>query len=266
MKQRIITGVLAGGAFVALLVLGGYWFFGLVLLLAVIGYGEYIRMNSLQSYPFTRLVGLTGTIALTIPWETGRFRFEPRLEALIWLVVFLLLAATVVSKNRLTIDQAALVIAGVLYMGFGFHYMVSTRLLEADGLFWTLLVFFCIWASDAGAYFAGVAFGKTLMWPAISPKKTIEGAAGGLVLAVAVAVAFHLYDPAVLELWRALLLGAVIAVVGQMGDLIQSAYKRVKGIKDTGTILPGHGGVLDRVDSWLIVFPFLHLLSMIPQV
>jgi phosphatidate cytidylyltransferase len=265
LKQRIITGVLAGGAFVALLVLGGYWFLGLVLLLAVIGYDEYIRMNDLRKMPVTRFFGLAATICLVIPWETGRIGFGLPVEAFIWLIMFVLLSVTVISKNKLTIDQAAVVFVGIIYLGFGFHYMISTRWMEPNGLFWTLLIFLCIWASDAGAYFAGVAFGKTPMWPAISPKKTIEGALGGLVLAVAVAVAFSLYDPNVLELWRAVLLGAVAAIVGQMGDLIQSAYKRVKGIKDTGTILPGHGGVLDRVDSWLIVFPFLHLVSMIPQ-
>ena len=79
------------------------------------------------------------------------------------------------------------------------------------------------------------------------------------------ALGFAWYAPDLLSVWKALLLGFVIAVVGQVGDLIQSAYKRVKGIKDTGTLLPGHGGVLDRMDSWLIVFPFIYLLDLIPN-
>lgn len=265
MKQRIVTGVLAGGAFVALLVLGGYWFLGVVVLMAIIGWDEFVRMNGLESKAFTRYFGMAATVALTVPWGTGRIGFELSTEAWVWLLMFVFMTITVISKNKLTIDHAAIVFIGTVYLGFGFHYMISTRWLEPDGLFWTLLIFLCIWASDAGAYFAGVAFGKTLLWPTISPKKTIEGALGGLLLSMAVAVAFSLFNPDVLELWRALSLGAIIAVVGQMGDLIQSAYKRVKGIKDTGAILPGHGGVLDRVDSWLIVFPFLHLVAMIPH-
>ncbi len=88
------------------------------------------------------------------------------------------------------------------------------------------------------------------------PNKSIEGSIGGIVLAVIVALAFAFFQPHLISLSRALQLGAVIAIVGQLGDLMQSAYKRVKGIKDTGTVLPGHGGVLDRVDSWLIVFSF----------
>lgn len=264
MKQRIITGVLAGGVFIAMLALGGYWFLGLVLLMAIVGYDEFIRMNGLQERLFTRFFGMAATVVLVIPWQTDRIGFGLPIGSLIWLILFVLLAVTVVSKNKVTIDHAAVVFAGIIYIGFGFHYMVSSRWIEMDGLFWSLLAFLCIWASDAGAYFAGVAFGKTPMWPTISPKKTIEGALGGVLLAVIVALAFHFFAPDTLHLGRAVGIGLLAAAVGQMGDLIQSAYKRVKGIKDTGTILPGHGGILDRVDSWLIVFPFLCLVSLIP--
>jgi phosphatidate cytidylyltransferase len=143
---------------------------------------------------------------------------------------------------------------------------METRLLEAHGLYWTSLVLICIWAADSGAYFAGMSFGKHLLWPAISPKKTYEGAAGGIILAVVAALVFANAQPALLTISEAIILGVVIAIVGQLGDFIQSAYKRTKGIKDTGTLLPGHGGALDRVDSWLIVFPFVHFLGFIPHV
>ncbi len=142
--------------------------------------------------------------------------------------------------------------------------MIAARLAE-HGLFWTIVVFVCIWASDSGAYFVGSKLGKHPLWPQISPKKSIEGAIGGVVISMIVALGFAWYAPDLLGLGKALVLGFVIAVVGQVGDLIQSAYKRVKGIKDTGTLLPGHGGVLDRMDSWLIVFPFIHLLGILPH-
>lgn len=264
LKQRILTGVVAGAVFITLLVLGGYWFFGLVAVLAVVGYDEYMRMIGLKEHTATRMLGLIGLLLVTIPWGTERIGFSLPIGAVIWLLLFLLLSVTVVSKNRLTIDHIALLFMGIIYMGAGFHYMIATRWMEPNGLFWTLLIFLCIWATDSGAYFAGNWFGKHPLWPAISPKKTVEGSVGGLVLAIVVAVAFSFYRPDLLGLANAILLGLVIALVGQMGDLIQSAYKRVKGIKDTGAILPGHGGVLDRVDSWLIVFPLVNLLSMIP--
>lgn len=263
MKQRILTGVIAGAVFIGLLVMGGYWYMGLVLLLAVVGYDEYLRMIDMKKNTFTRFIGFLGVIGLSVPW--GHWDFTLNVESFVWLLLLAVLAITVMSKNKITIDHAALIFVGVLYLGFGFHYMISTRWMEPHGLYWTLLIFLCIWATDSGAYFSGNFLGKTLLWPSISPKKTMEGAVGGILLSVGVAVAFALYKPELLGIWRAVGLGVLIAVIGQLGDFIQSAYKRVKGIKDTGAILPGHGGVLDRVDSWLIVFPFLHLLSLIPH-
>lgn len=263
MKQRIITGVIAGAAFIALLVLGGAWFEWLVFALAVIGFDEYRRMNGLHLGSVATIAGFVGVALLTAPFSPLWDR--PDIGSFVWLVLFVLLAITVFTKNEVTIDQAGLLLLGVLYIGYGFHYMAATRLLEPDGLFWTLLIFVCIWATDSGAYFAGMAFGRNKLWPAISPNKTVEGALGGLVLSVVVAVVFSYYRTDALSIPQAVVLGGAIGVVGQLGDLMQSAYKRVKGIKDSGTLLPGHGGVLDRTDSWIIVFPFLHIIALIPQ-
>ncbi|GIP36847.1 phosphatidate cytidylyltransferase [Paenibacillus sp. J31TS4] len=261
MKTRLITGIVAGAVFLAFLYFGQYWFSALVLLLSVVGYDEYARMNKLRSKGILYLFGLVLLVLLVLPgiaWGPNNF------EAYTWLLLFLLLFLTVATQNKTTIDDISTMFTGVLYMGFGFHYMIASRMLD-NGLFWTLLTFVCIWASDSGAYFAGRLFGKRLLWPKISPKKTLEGLAGGILLSIAAALVFASLEPELLTYGYAVMLGATIAVIGTIGDLIQSAYKRVKGIKDTGTILPGHGGVLDRVDSWLIVFPFVHLMSLIPQ-
>ncbi|MDF2962583.1 MAG: phosphatidate cytidylyltransferase [Paenibacillus sp.] len=265
MKQRIVTGITAGLGFFILLCLGSYWFMGLILLLALIGYNEFVRMNGLQKHRATMWIGYAGVGGLAVPWPAAGSYSILSLEHLIWLFLFIMLCVTVISKNKVTIDDISMSFLGMVYIGIGFHYMIETRMIENGGLFWTLLVFFCIWATDSGAYFTGSAFGKHPLWPTISPKKSIEGAVGGIVISMAVAVCFSMVQPDMLSWRHALLLGLIIAIVGQMGDLIQSAYKRVKGIKDTGTLLPGHGGVLDRVDSWLIVFPVIHLLSLIPH-
>ncbi len=264
MKQRIVTGVIAGLVFVTFLVLGGYWYAGLILLLSVIGYDEYIRMNGYKEYKASSLIGMISLLLLAIPWQTADYSIPFDSGAVIWLTMLVLLSLTVLSKNRITIDHVSVMLLGAVYIGIGFHYMISTRLPE-DGLFWTILIFVCIWVTDSGAYFVGSLIGKHPLWPAISPKKSIEGAIGGVALSVLAALCFSWYSPELLSPLSAVGLGLVIAVVGQLGDLIQSAYKRVKGIKDTGKLLPGHGGVLDRVDSWLIVFPFIHWLGLIPH-
>ncbi|OPH61964.1 phosphatidate cytidylyltransferase [Paenibacillus ferrarius] len=264
MKQRIVTGVIAGFLFITLLVLGGYWYAGLIVLLSILGYREYMQMNGFTKHKLTGAVGLLALLYITIPWELTGVSLPLSSSAVVWLGMFLLLFITVASKNKITIDQVSVILLGVVYIGFGFYYMIAARLGE-HGLFWTILVFVCIWASDSGAYFVGSKLGKHLLWPQISPKKSIEGAVGGVVISMIVAFGFAWFASDLLGFGQALFLGFVIAVVGQVGDLIQSAYKRVKGIKDTGTLLPGHGGVLDRMDSWLIVFPFIYFLGMIPH-
>ncbi|TVY10624.1 phosphatidate cytidylyltransferase [Paenibacillus cremeus] len=261
MKQRIVTGVVAGLAFFVLLYLGSYWFAGLILLLSVIGFDEFLRMNHLKESKAIQVIGFVGVVLLTIQWKG--LAISPGF--LVWGLMFLLMAVTVISKNKVTVDHIAMAFLGIVYVGIGFHYMLETRWIAENGIYWTLLVFFCIWATDSGAYFTGSMIGKTPLWPTISPKKSVEGAIGGTVLSIVVALIFAYVRPELLSYSRAISIGLLIAVVGQMGDLIQSAYKRVKGIKDTGTLLPGHGGVLDRTDSWLIVFPFLHMLSLLPH-
>jgi phosphatidate cytidylyltransferase len=265
LKQRIITGVVAGAGFLTLLLLGSYWFAAMILLLAVIGYYEFVRMNRIPLTEAAAIIGLLGVVCLAFPFRLMGVDLLPSFEWIAWVLMFLLFTITVTTKNRVHIDQIALLFIGIIYIGLGFYYMNYTRLADPEhGVFWTILVFACIWASDSGAYFAGRAFGKHLLWPSISPKKTIEGAIGGSVLSIVVALCFAWFEPELVSFGRAVGLGLVIAIVGQMGDFIQSAYKRIRDIKDTGTILPGHGGVLDRCDSWLIVFPFVHLLGLMP--
>ncbi|WP_438432477.1 phosphatidate cytidylyltransferase [Gorillibacterium sp. sgz500922] len=271
MRTRIITGVLAGGAFIALLMVGGYAYAALIALMALIGYDEFIRMNKLGRTGAAALCGFAGLILFLLPaFDPGTgYLNTVTTERLVWFLVFALLAVTVLSKNRTTVDQAAYLFLGAVYLGIGYYYMIETRLSGEHGLFWTLFVFLAIWASDAGAYFTGSLIGKaklwtlTKLWPAISPNKTVEGALGGAILSVLVALGFHLARPEWISLGRAAALGVVIAVIGTLGDLMQSAYKRVKGVKDSGNLLPGHGGILDRTDSWLIVFPFLHLIGLL---
>jgi len=265
LKQRIVTGLIAGAVFILMLVLGGYWFSALILVMAAIGYDEFLRMNSLKTHRKTGWIGMSGVLLISLPWHLSEIWPYFGIDNFVWLFLFLFLAITVISKNKVTIDRAAMFFFGIVYIGFGFHYMTATRMsADGHGLFWTFLVFLCIWANDSGAYFTGTMFGKHPLWPTISPKKSIEGSIGGIMLSVVVALVFAWAKPQLLSVGHAVVLGVVVAVVGQLGDLMQSAYKRVKGIKDTGTILPGHGGILDRVDSWLIVFPAVHMLSLIP--
>lgn len=259
----MITGLIAGSVFVLLTIVGGWFFYGLLVLLALIGYSEYTKMNGLSWKHPASLIGFAGVLVLLIPWNEMDIK-QPDGIHILWFLLFLLLTVTVLTKNKLTIDGAALLLLGALYVGYGFYAMFEVRNAGTHGLLATFLAFGSIWASDIGAYFFGKAFGKNKLWPSISPNKTIEGSLGGVLLSLLVAVLFALIYPDVISISRAICIGLIAAVAGQLGDLIQSAYKRIRGIKDTGSILPGHGGVLDRCDSWLIVFPFLIMTQQLP--
>jgi phosphatidate cytidylyltransferase len=147
----------------------------------------------------------------------------------------------------------AITALGVLYVGFTLSTIVSTRALPAGELF-VLFVAIVTWAADTGAYYAGTLWGKHLLAPSVSPKKTIEGVGGGLILAVGAALAACWFVPQ-LSLVDALILGLLLTVAGLFGDLWESMIKRRVGVKDSGSILPGHGGMLDRLDSLLFTAP-----------
>ncbi|MFC3746328.1 phosphatidate cytidylyltransferase [Paenibacillus sp. GCM10012306] len=265
MKQRLITGVVAGAIFLGLCLLGGWSYQLLLAGMALIGYYEFVKMTGSPAFGGTALLGYGAIAAFMIPWNLLGVTALLSWEQGIWLLLLLFLLVTVFTKNKMDIRITALLFAGIIYIGMGFSYMALARSSsDGYGLLWTFLLLFCIWGSDAGAYFVGKSFGKNKLWPAISPNKTVEGAVGGVLIAMLISIVFAIFVPDLLTLGRALLIGLSCAVLGQLGDLVQSAYKRVYGIKDSGSLLPGHGGILDRCDSWIIVFPFVHIVMLMP--
>lgn len=173
------------------------------------------------------------------------------LPAVVVLVVFGMLF-NLIQPNP--VERAALRIgygiAGPLYVG-GLFGLIARLFTYDYGGGWVLLAMICSFASDTGGYFAGRAFGRHPLYPKVSPKKTVEGSLGGLGAAIAGGVIAHFWFLPVLGLGHAFVLTAVATALGQMGDLCESLMKRSAGVKDSGTLLPGHGGILDRSDALL---------------
>ncbi len=265
MKERIITGLLAAILYLGFCLAGGYAYQAFLLAMALVGYYEFVTMTKAAPFGAPAVIGYISVAYMLFPWTLMDLTPPLSVDHMIWVVMLLLLSITVISKNRLDIKLMAMLFIGAFYVGMGFTYIADTRQApDGHGLFWTFMLLCSIWASDIGAYFTGKTLGRNKLWPSISPNKTIEGAIGGIFFAMVAAVVFSLVSPTLLPLWNALLIGLAAAVVGQMGDLIQSAYKRMYNIKDSGKLLPGHGGILDRCDSWLMVFPFVHILMLMP--
>lgn len=177
-----------------------------------------------------------------------------------FIAVILLLIHTVIVKNSFTFDDAAFAILGTLYVGMGFLYLIETREASLVYLVYALLV---VWFTDSGAYFTGRKFGKRKLWPEISPNKTIEGFIGGIVYAIVAALVFDFFVDMGHNIFIIIIVTIIASIFGQMGDLVESALKRHFNVKDSGKLLPGHGGVLDRFDSILFVMPLLHFLHFI---
>ena len=135
----------------------------------------------------------------------------------------------------------------------------SSSMTQFNGLL-LLAIFIFIWVNDTGAYLIGSRWGRTPLAPSISPKKSVEGSIGGLLLVLLSAVILRLLLFPELSWLRILLIATVVAVFGTIGDLFESSLKRQAGVKDSGKLIPGHGGILDRIDSLLLAVPAVYLL------
>lgn len=160
--------------------------------------------------------------------------------------------------------RLGLTLLGVLYLGFLTPHMVLLRSLP-DGWRWLLFTVFAAMGSDSGGYFTGRAIGRHPLMPAISPSKTREGVVGGVAGAMLVAWICRVAFFGSVGLGEALALGAAISVLAQLGDLCESALKRAFGAKDSGWIIPGHGGILDRLDSLLFPVVFAYYYAAVPR-
>lgn len=256
MKQRIITAVIGLLIFIPIILYGKVSFVITAHILATIGLYELIRMFA-KKYIFIQLI-----ISIPFLWfflYPGYIDSYERYDAII-VYLIVLFVMMVLTNNKFTFDDAARLVVSVLYIGTSFYFII---LLRETGIAYLLFVFFLVWTTDTGAYFAGRFLGKRKLWPAISPNKTIAGAVGGLLLAVIVAICFHLIYPLPFTFTYVVFIAIIISIVGQMGDLVASAMKRHYSIKDYGNLFPGHGGVLDRLDSILFVSLILFCLQFI---
>lgn len=226
---------------------------------SLIGLLEFNRMALLGERLAEQYLGSAAGCLLVIPLYLQRFDL-----LLLFLVVALLLLALLYLFRLGPLDQLIYSLGwqltGLLYLPLLLGHLVLLRQLP-DGRGWVFLVLFAIMACDSLAYFTGVTFGKHKLYPAVSPNKSIEGGLGGLVGAcLGVWLASVLFLPH-FTLGHVILVGLLLGVAGQVGDLFESLLKRACGVKDSGGIFPGHGGILDRLDSLLFAFPVAYYLA-----
>ncbi|MHB9953234.1 phosphatidate cytidylyltransferase [Ligilactobacillus murinus] len=262
MKQRVITAVIALIIFLPLLYLGGLPFDILVTLMGIVAMSEFLIMKKKLLVSFEAIVSFLLMLSILLPVFWAGFWTQDTLGGSFYLLALVMLVYTVISKNRFSFDDAGVLLLGGLYAGLGFRFMMLAR---AESLWMMLYALLIVWITDSGAYLIGRKIGKNKLAPHISPNKTWEGSIGGSLSTVVIVGAYLYFVQAAFpySFSTMLLWTLVFSVGGQLGDLIESAFKRHYGVKDSGKILPGHGGILDRFDSLLFVLPLMHFAGLI---
>lgn len=187
--------------------------------------------------------------------------FFKYMEFILSLIVlfFIMFFYELFSKKSKPINNLGAYFFNLIYIGTMFSSFILIRekatIDYEENFYITLSLFVGVWICDSAAYFVGSKFGKHKLFPRVSPKKSWEGAIAGLILAIGVFYVFGSFFYSLLSLRQSLVLGLIVGVIGQIGDLCESLIKRDSNIKDSSSIIPGHGGVLDRFDSLLFVFP-----------
>lgn len=262
MRQRVITAVVALIIFIPIIILGGVWVDIAAMALGVVAVSEVLIMKKRILVSAESIIAYLGVSVLILP-DTWTAILPAKVEQnfVFFLFVLMLLLLTVFSKNLFTFDDAGVIALGMLYVGMGFHYFILARAVSLTVLLYAL---FIVWSTDSGAYIFGRMFGKHKLAPRISPNKTWEGSIyGSIVATIICSIYIYFFPISGYSLLQMIIITILLSIAGQFGDLIESALKRYYGVKDSGKILPGHGGILDRFDSLLFVLPMLHLVGII---
>jgi phosphatidate cytidylyltransferase len=229
----------------------------LVVAAGMIGQYEFYRMAKARGTTPNMLLGIAAGVILIVEAYTPLFpgAYSYYLTAF----VLLLLSSRLFSAAPVdgAIEDVAVTMTGVFYVAFLFSYLVAVRMLP-NGKQWLVFLFFIIWASDIGAYSVGIPFGRHRLYEKISPKKSMEGLAGSAVAAAGMALLCRIWFIPSVGIVEAAGVAVLLALVGTVGDLAESMFKRAAGIKDSGGIIPGHGGMLDRMDSMMFAAPVLY--------
>lgn len=259
MKTRVISAV-AALALLAAVVYAGKTAIGLVVfLLAVIGIYEFFGALTKGGFRPAYPLGFISCLALLFPVLQGIGIDPEKAGAALFLLIVISFCLIIFSGGKYKVRDVSATLFGIAYVVFLFSFVTLTRNLE-NGSLYIWMIFIGAWATDTFAFFTGLAFGKRKILPRVSPKKTVEGSVGGVVGCIAAMLAFGAYAANLTgtPLYHFAILGGVCGVISQIGDWAASAVKREAGIKDYGNIMPGHGGVLDRVDSMLFVAPAVY--------
>ena len=259
--KRTISGIGFAVIMLAAFLTNKYVFGAVMLFSLIIMMREFLKMTCGKNYWFSQILSiLAGATLFSLIYLFKGFNFPGRLVILAFVPVFVLMINSLYVKDKSRFDKFSNLYAALIYIAVPWS-LLNFAVFNGEGEFngILLLCFFAIiWGTDVGAYLFGITLGQRYgkkLFPSISPKKSWIGFWGGIAMAVGVAVALHYAGLFCFDLIHCICIALLLAVTGVYGDLIESQWKRHYEVKDSGTIIPGHGGLLDRFDSALIAIP-----------
>lgn len=266
--KRTISGIGFAAIMLAAFLTNQYVFGAVMLFALVVMMWEFLRMTCGKEYRYSQILSiLSGATLFALVYCCKAFGFPGRLTILAFIPVFLLMINSLYVKDKSRFDKFANLYTAILYIAVPWS-VLNFAAFSADGAFSgkLLFCFFCIiWGSDVGAYLFGITLGQKYgkkLFPSISPKKSWIGFWGGMLMAIAVSVTLYLvgWFPnfsacEATNIFNYVAMAVLLHITGVYGDLIESQWKRHYNVKDSGNIIPGHGGLLDRFDSALIAIP-----------
>jgi phosphatidate cytidylyltransferase len=259
LKHRVVTAAVGVPLIILAIWFGDPWITLFIAAAALAGTYEFYHIANFDRREPLLYLGLLWTLALVL---SPHYRNPDLLPIIVTAAMLVSLICLLLRPSReKAFHKWAWTIAGALYVGWMLSYWLNLRGLE-DGRDWVYLAMLTTFANDTSAFFIGRARGKHKLAPAISPAKTWEGAIGGLVSAILAAIVIamvlrlisvQLGAPFAFRYWQIIILGFLVGLFAQLGDLVESLLKRKMGVKESGSLLPGHGGILDRFDSLIFV-------------
>ena len=282
--QRVAVGVVAIPLILLLCMVGGIFFFLFVAAASAVALREFYALAEAKGARPLGLLGLLAGLAVNLSFFLP-LSTRPPLLAVVLLVTVIVVSLRELFHNKGSpILNLSTTLLGVMYISLFFGTLIGIRQMFTPTIFpmaryyaaglsnpapadvvhrWggymTIAVFAIIWICDSAAFYVGVAWGKHKLFPRVSPQKSWEGAIAGFVFAILAAVAAKFLILPFLPIEGAILIGAIVGTIGQLGDLTESLLKRDVGVKDSSTLIPGHGGAFDRFDSVLMVSPCVYL-------
>jgi phosphatidate cytidylyltransferase len=266
MLSRSLTVLIAAPLVIAMIgLMGPLVFFLLALLVGLTALYEFYAMAMPQAAKAELCGGLLlGALVMTAGYAASVFGSTVITPSGSCIAAFMLIFTGYICLGRrqnVPYERISILFFGIFYIALLFSFLIQIRSLP-DGVTLVFFLLFVTWAGDTGAYLTGKTLGKHLLCPRVSPGKTVEGSCGGILFSIAVALVCQMTFLKHISVPHCLAMAAGINVLNQIGDLSESVIKRFCGVKDSGNILPGHGGMLDRIDSLLFAAPFLFYYAL----